>query len=1119
MKKLLVLGCSVAMALGAKAAPLTWTGEGAAGSMADAANWGGATPASGDTFTISNGGTVSLALQNDLADDFAIGGLKLTGGTGGIVLSGKKLKLTGGETAWNSKGAITVNCDVELVGDTKFSINDAVTVNGTVSGSGRLIKHGGTGSLTGVGDLLLKVANTYTGGTQIDRGTISIYNDYALGPTNVTVSVTADPGEAPDTHHTALRVYTANLYYPFVSTKATGTGWKANRFQGHVLDIGYDYCKVWNTLTGEGNNLTVRLAKTCTAGNTDASTSGVAIYGDVSVPNGTFIVQGAAVELRNRISAVAIAGAAYWGNATRLFAPKKDVTRLDAQTQSIQFRMANAVDPTCVLRGTRYECNCLFDLYGFDQTVDRLDFVKTAGGTFSDSNFQLKSSNRPARLTMNASADCDFIYKTVDANVSLVWNPLGDYTLTCVSNRAHQMAGALIVSNGTFRVPGKTSFKSVTSVEVADGATLEVGSSVDKSFAANKSVKLGAGATLAVSGAAPFDPNVLKNFDLAADSTLQLPEGSSWAADVLKVGGTTYDYGTFTGLSDVPGKTTLACLDGRDVTIIVTPKAIPEAATDAATWSSAGAADVRLASNWGREVAPDLDNGEFLATFAESGREAAFADTTQFFGVRFLSKASGFTFVKSAPAGRLVLGKGGLETEANDAKAVYTNAVDTAILDNQKWNATNVNTTVVVKRPISNFYPAPVSYPSLTLTGKGRFDFAPDAPSTYTGSVSVRARTVARGEEPFGPSSTTDFYYNSLGYSGVGSKTAGIIDLGTKVNGSASDPVLELRNAKISKQMAMGANASTKQIYSPSGTTNELAGCIKYEWSCYFFVDVGSRLLLSGGVWGRLKGQGGGDFGFTNYGETEIAGRPFTYTETTHCVMLRGGANSHLIVNVASNRFATCLFNWDTTTMGTIDLMKDDALYGGLTALKLNSTGSKLDLHGTTQHMGKLLGLHSAATIHSDAPATLFVAHAGDVKRDGSTQVAQANVAGKFTGRVSLVKTGADTLPMTGASTSSGEVVCKAGQLAFSETGSWKNASAVTVDGATAEIAVAARNTFGKNAVLRIANGGKLTVPSGVKLRFAEYWLNGVKQSDGSYETADGGEIVVGTPGIMLIVR
>lgn len=59
-----------------------------------------------------------------------------------------------------------------------------------------------------------------------------------------------------------------------------------------------------------------------------------------------------------------------------------------------------------------------------------------------------------------------------------------------------------------------------------------------------------------------------------------------------------------------------------------------------------------------------------------------------------------------------MLGRGGLETEDNDAKAVYTNAVDTAILDSQKWNATNANTTGVVKRSISNFYLAPVSYPS-----------------------------------------------------------------------------------------------------------------------------------------------------------------------------------------------------------------------------------------------------------------------------------------------------------------------------------------------------------------------------------------------------------------------
>jgi fibronectin-binding autotransporter adhesin len=117
--------------------------------------------------TISGGGSVS---------QIGTGTTILTANhtyTGTTFISGGALQLgDGGTTGSLSSSAIANNSSLT------FNRSDAVSYAGTISGTGRLTKLG-TGAFT------LSGSNSYSGGTTIGSGTLSLGNAYALGSGNI----------------------------------------------------------------------------------------------------------------------------------------------------------------------------------------------------------------------------------------------------------------------------------------------------------------------------------------------------------------------------------------------------------------------------------------------------------------------------------------------------------------------------------------------------------------------------------------------------------------------------------------------------------------------------------------------------------------------------------------------------------------------------------------------------------------------------------------------------------------------------------------------------------------------------------------------------------------------
>gem|GEM_PF-518832 len=170
--------CTLAMSLlasNARAATLTWTGQGGDNNTGTAANWSPAqVPAANDILIFD--GILRLAPANNLNAATAFNGITFPSSANPFTLSGNSITLAG-DISDQSRNTQTIsaalvlgairNCDVAAAGQ--------FTISSVISGTGGLTKTGlGAMSLTGT-------ANTYTGSSTITGGILAIAADLSLG--------------------------------------------------------------------------------------------------------------------------------------------------------------------------------------------------------------------------------------------------------------------------------------------------------------------------------------------------------------------------------------------------------------------------------------------------------------------------------------------------------------------------------------------------------------------------------------------------------------------------------------------------------------------------------------------------------------------------------------------------------------------------------------------------------------------------------------------------------------------------------------------------------------------------------------------------------------------------
>src|SRR5438094_9810520 len=167
---LLLVGSGIGMSPSARAAVLSWSGaSGANANWSDSANWGFAgTPANGDTL-IFPGGVLRLTNTNDIPG-LTLSQIRFVGASGSYNIYGNAFTLTNSISATNAAGGNSIYNDVTFGSTdltTEVAVSAGLALNGSLGGSGGLIKNGTGALILGGG-----TANTYTSPTVVNAGTL-----------------------------------------------------------------------------------------------------------------------------------------------------------------------------------------------------------------------------------------------------------------------------------------------------------------------------------------------------------------------------------------------------------------------------------------------------------------------------------------------------------------------------------------------------------------------------------------------------------------------------------------------------------------------------------------------------------------------------------------------------------------------------------------------------------------------------------------------------------------------------------------------------------------------------------------------------------------------------------
>src|SRR5208283_571240 len=181
-----VLLLSGALCLNAVAGNDTWTGGAGNNNWNTAGNWTGANtpPAAGDIIAFDAPSAGGLTLNNNIAVDTAFLGLNFNATAPAFVLTGNEITLTGAMID-NSLNVETINLPITttVMNNIGAVSGGTMVIGGVISGAG-----GGINTTLG-GTVKLNNNNTYTGGTSISAGTLTL--DYTGAATSIIPSTSS----------------------------------------------------------------------------------------------------------------------------------------------------------------------------------------------------------------------------------------------------------------------------------------------------------------------------------------------------------------------------------------------------------------------------------------------------------------------------------------------------------------------------------------------------------------------------------------------------------------------------------------------------------------------------------------------------------------------------------------------------------------------------------------------------------------------------------------------------------------------------------------------------------------------------------------------------------------
>ena len=847
----------------------------------------------------------------------------------------------------------------------------------------------------------------------------------------------------------------------------------------------YLYCSGKVTMYGD---FTGKSGSTVTMGTTSGGSNGGADFrGGVTIPNGTIVFdkpgwKSPPFNFYGPVKVSTIKSSNY-NNTTALFCSTgNEWTSLQNGYAKGHPNCEGALPATSTVKllGTTYEINPFLNLRNYSQTIDRIlsdELTNTSGTTekgkamtYSLRSYRSSASDAASTtLKLNATANNQNHVRVYD-KVTLIYNPTGAFTQTFATNFAHTTSGDIMVSNGTFRVAGTSSFANVKRIVVADGATFALLTEAANALAGVTNIVLGAGSHFAITNATtPFAANAV-TLEMDETSTFDLPEDANYLFAAVSVDGEPIDGDTYTGGGAVPQFSGAGSITVPDV----------EQPTVNATWTGEGGTDgIAVSANWGGTT-PALTAKSLYPLFASGGAQATVDRALDFKGLHFGGSASSFSLVSNTPSASLTLRQSGI---AVDASHTATVDVPVTIKADQAWSVAS-GSTLRFKSPVGMASPYAVA-----VSGAGTLRL--DAENGFLGGFSAAGGLAV---DVYSPT-------NAFGPAG---------DNAVTVNGK-----LFLHGAHIERPVTVTGQNNQYYWFGVYGT-NEMTKAFTHASDAYWRprLYANSRLVCSGGVTVCcdviLTGESGSCW--------VIKDKPWKHSNLSSSVSqleLDSGATMRF---GASGCVVKILM---MKSSGRLYCDIDNPFSGRATELQFHGANSMIDLNGHVATFGNVTRL-SGGTVTSETPGTLVLsAQSGTI----------TNKAVRFTGAAGFEMAGTGAVFFNSEMESTASLSVSRGRLGFTENGSWRNATNVTVSG-TGRLVVAKAKTFSSDAAMAIADSGVVEIPSGVVLRVASLTVDGAPVPKGSYGSSESpadktyaghfagaGSLAVGKAGFMIIVE
>ena len=488
------------------------------------------------------------------------------------------------------------------------------------------------------------------------------------------------------------------------------------------------------------------------------------------------------------------------------------------------------------------------------------------------------------------------------------------------------------------------------------------------------------------------------------------------------------------------------------------------------TWT-AGGADTALTTDANWSAKPDLVSAVTLATFAQAGSLATATQDAALKGIVFGQVAP----FELAGSGKISLYEEGIAVETPDAgSGTFTISAPLAICGSSDWRVAN-GTKLELKGPVTGCEGTPGSS-VISVSGKGVVDW--------------------HGAE--GATCAADFVFSNTAVNvygqGFGTATRGTLTFTDCPQGSSH---VYFRNATVNRTIELRPqNSENTRWGSPdffncvANTTNVFNGPINlHDNYVRFQCPAGACCIFAGGMSNE-----------SYYYPVPLGAGTYVITNTPVKVgSWWSDTTGHTVIAVPGNEMSIHLGNQTAGGVTSSVRLDVDNAVTRCKELYLSSS-ARFDLNGHDFTADQLTtgNASSVPEVTSATPATLFVTNLPNTVYHPV----------RFTGAASLVKSGRQTLFLTGVSTSTGTVeVVTGGALYLAESGSWCTASKVTVQ-AGAKLSLNGARKLGTKTDLYLAAANTTVVElptAGVYQPVHDLYIGGVRQKSGTWGATGSG--------------